>query len=52
MGDFDSESVNSYQNRPDGGTASRKVIKATITIPLPKADLGGIKLKSSKQNQL
>ena len=52
MVDFDSESVNSYQNRPDGGTASRKVIKATITIPLPKADLGGIKFKSSKQKQL
>jgi hypothetical protein len=52
MGDIDSESGRSYQNRPEGGTASRKVIKATITIPLPKADLGGIKFKSSKKKQL
>ena len=31
-------------------TASRKVIKATITIPMPKADLGVIKFKSKNKN--
>ena len=53
--DGDSESISSYQNRPEGGaggTASRKVIKATITIPLPKADHGGLKYKTSKNRQL
>ncbi len=52
MGDVDSESMSSYQNKPEGGTATRKVIKATITIPLPKADHGGLKFKSSKNKQL
>jgi hypothetical protein len=48
-GQDDTESVNSnYRN----GGSSRKVIKATITIPMPKADLGGIRFKSTRGRKL
>lgn len=38
------ESDGNPQNR-----SSKKVIKATITIPMPKADLGAVKFKVTKK---
>lgn len=33
----------------DSSSTSRKVIKATITIPMPKADLGAFRFKTAKK---
>jgi hypothetical protein len=33
----------------DSSSTSRKVIKATITIPMPKADLGAVRFKTAKK---
>ena len=45
----ETESINS--NKQKQQDSSRKVIKATITIPLPKADLTGVITKSTRSRK-